>query len=154
EFFPGYNVVGLTRPILDLTDFAAVREAFRLQRPRLIIHCAALSSSVACQSDPVLAHKVNVEATALLADLAAKIPFYFFSTDLVFDGRTGHYSESARANPLMVYGETKIAAERIVLVNPGHTVIRTSLNGGTSPTGDRGFNEQLRKAWRAGKTVR
>jgi dTDP-4-dehydrorhamnose reductase len=154
EFFPGHNVVGLTRPVLDLTDFAAVREAFRIQSPRLIIHCAALSSSLACQSNPTLAHTANVEVTALLADLGANFPFYFFSTDLVFDGRTGHCSESAAVNPLMVYGETKVAAERIVLANPGHTVIRTSLNGGASPTGDRGFNEQLRMAWRAGKPVK
>ena len=37
---------------------------------------------------------------------------------------------------------------------PKHTVIRTSLNGGTSPTGDRGFNEQMRRAWQAGQTLR
>jgi dTDP-4-dehydrorhamnose reductase len=39
------------------------------------------------------------------------------------------------------------------LANPRHTVIRTSLNGGTSPTGDRGFNEQIRRAWQAGQTL-
>jgi dTDP-4-dehydrorhamnose reductase len=33
-------------------------------------------------------------------------------------------------------------------------IIRTSLNGGTSPTGDRGFNEQMRRAWQAGQTVK
>ena len=57
-------------------------------------------------------------------------------------------------NPLSVYAETKVAAEQIVLANPGHTVIRTSLNGGTSPTGDRGFNEQLRRAWQAGQSLK
>src|SRR5204863_1221347 len=35
-----------------------------------------------------------------------------------------------------------------------HTVIRTSLNGGTSPAGNRGFNEELRRAWEAGKATR
>jgi dTDP-4-dehydrorhamnose reductase len=54
---------------------------------------------------------------------------------------------------LSVYAETKLAAEQIVLANPRHTVIRTSLNGGTSPTGDRGFNEQIRLAWQAGHTL-
>jgi dTDP-4-dehydrorhamnose reductase len=154
EFFPDASVVGLTRPALDLTDFEAVRAAFRRQTPQLVIHCAALSSSTACQSDPALARKVNVEVTELLAELAVNISFYLFSTDLVFDGRTGHYSESTTVNPLMVYGETKVAAERIVLANPGHTVIRTSLNGGTSPSGDRGFNEQLRLAWQTGRPVK
>jgi len=40
-----------------------------------------------------------------------------------------------------------------VLANPRHTVIRTSLNAGVSPTGDRAFNEQMRRAWQAGQTL-
>lgn len=77
-----------------------------------------------------------------------------FSSDLVFDGREGNYDEAASPNPLTVYAETKVAAEQIVLANSGHTVIRTSLNGWTSPTGNRGFNEQLRNSWKAGQTLR
>ena len=113
-----------------------------------------MSSSPACQENPSLARKLNVEATACLAGLAADIPFIFFSSDLVFDGRQGNYAESARPNPLSVYAETKIAAEQVVLANPKHTVVRISLNGGASPTGDRGFNEQMRRAWQAGKTLK
>ena len=62
--------------------------------------------------------------------------------------------ETAPVNPLSVYAETKVAAEEIVLANPRHTVFRLSLNGGVSPTGDRGLNEQMRRAWRAGQTLR
>jgi dTDP-4-dehydrorhamnose reductase len=97
---------------------------------------------------------INVEATAQLSELAGAGQFVFLSTDLVFDGKRGFYAEEHAVNPLSVYGETKVAAERIVLSNPGHTVVRTSLNGGTSPTGDRGFNEQMRLAWQQGKTLR
>jgi dTDP-4-dehydrorhamnose reductase len=152
-FATGQRVIGLSRAEIDLVDFSAVRSLFQEQAPGLIIHCAALSKSPACQANPGLAYKLNVELTALLAELAAEIPFYFFSTDLVFDGRDGNYDESAAVNPLSVYAETKAAAERIVLANPKHTVIRTSLNGGTSPTGDRGFNEEMRRAWQQGKTL-
>ena len=148
------RLIGLTRAQLDLTDFNAVREQFRAHKPQLIVHCAALSRSTACQENPSLARKLNVEATARLAELAADIPFIFFSSDLVFDGRQGDYDESARPNPLSVYAETKIAAEQFVLANPKHTVVRLSLNGGASPTGDRGFNEEMRRAWQAGKTLR
>ncbi|MBI3192824.1 MAG: SDR family oxidoreductase, partial [Pedosphaera parvula] len=130
------------------------RHAFRRNRPRLVIHCAAMSQSPACQENPALARRLNTDITALLAELAAEIPFVFFSSDLVFDGRLGNYDEDASPNPLSVYAETKVAAEQIVLANPRHTVIRTSLNGGTSPTGDRGFNEALRRAWQEGRTVR
>lgn len=148
------RVHGLTRAELDLTDFAVVRGVFHREQPRCIVHCAALSRSPVCQSQPALARKINVEATALLAELAADIPFIFFSSDLVFDGRQGNYDESAPVNPLSVYAETKVEAEKIVMSNPRHTVVRTSLNGGLSPAGNRAFNEELRLAWQQGQTVR
>ena len=153
QFAADWPVRGLVRSELDLTDFAAVRLAFQQEHPQLVIHCAALSKSPACQADPALARLLNVEVTCCLAELAADIPFIFFSTDLVFDGRQGNYDEDAAVNPLSVYAETKVAAEQIVRTNPRHTIIRTSLNGGTSPTGDRGFNEETRRAWQAGRTL-
>ena len=96
------------------------------------------------QKNPALARRVNVEITKLLAELAAEIQFVFFSTDLVFDGHKGNYTETDPLNPLHIYGETKAAAEEIVLKNPRHLVVRTSINGGTSRAGDRGFNEQFK----------
>jgi dTDP-4-dehydrorhamnose reductase len=153
EGAPQARIVGLTRPQLDLGDFAAVRSEFRRQRPRLIIHCAAMSQSPECQANPQLAHRLNVQATALLAELAAGIPFVFLSSDLVFDGQAGNYDETAPVNPLSLYAETKALAERVVLANPRHTVIRTSLNGGTSHSGHRAFNEQMRRAWEGGQAV-
>jgi dTDP-4-dehydrorhamnose reductase len=96
---------------------------------------------------------LNVEVTRNLARLAATIPLVLFSTDLVFDGRKGNYTETDPVNPLSVYARTKLAAEEIVLRNPRHLVIRTSLNAGCSPTGDRGMDEQLLRAWRAGRTM-
>ena len=152
QFAPAWRARGLTRSQLDLLDSAAVRREFLADPPQLVIHCAALTDTVACETNPALARKLNVDVTAQLAELAANIPFVLFSTDLVFDGHSGNYDESAPVNPLGVYGETKAAAERIVLANPRHLVIRTSLNGGTSFTGDRGFNEKLRRAWQAGRT--
>ena len=153
RFAPGARVAALTRDRLDLTDFAAVRAEFQRQKPQLVIHCAALSKSTECEANPVLARALNVQVTALLAELAAEVPLVFLSTDLVFDGRLGNYDESAAVNPLSVYAETKVAAEQVLRANPRHTIIRTSLNGGTSPTGGRGFNEQMRRAWQAGQTL-
>ncbi len=151
---PRWKVIALTRAELDLTDFNAVAQRFKKEQPSLLIHCAALSKTAACQARPDLAWKLNVEVTRYLAELAAEIPLIFFSSDLVFDGRKGDYIESDQPNPLNVYAETKVAAERFILANPKHTVVRTSLNFGTSPTGDRGFNEEMRQAWKAGKTLR
>ena len=153
---PGWHIYGTTRHDGNLADAATVHTIFRTLQPDVIIHCAGMTQSAACERDPAQARALNVEMTARLIELADtgwKVRIVFISTDLVFDGRTGHYDETAAVNPLSVYGQTKAQAERIVLTNPAHTVIRTSLNGGTSPTGDRGFNEELRLAWRAGHSV-
>ena len=153
RFAPHWRVRALTRDQLDLLDFDAVRREFQKDQPQLIIHCAAVSTVAAARSNPDLARRVNVEVTKLLAELAADIPLVFFSTDLVFDGRKGNYAEADAVNPLHIYGETKAAAEQVVLRNPRHIVVRTSLNGGTSRAGNRGFNEDLRLAWQAGRGI-
>ena len=151
---PTWHIRALTRPELDLTNFPAVRAAFKKDSPHLIIHCAALAHTPTCEKNPELARKLNVDVTAALAELSANIPFIFYSTDMVFDGLAGNYDESAAPNPLSAYAKTKIAAERIVLANSKHTVLRTSLNFGTSPTGDRAFNEQMLQAVQRGETLK
>jgi dTDP-4-dehydrorhamnose reductase len=146
RFAPRWRVRALTRDQIDLLDFAAVRREFQRDQPQLVVHCAAISTIAGAEADPKLARRLNVEVTKLLAELAAEIQFIFFSTDLVFDGRKGGYVESDAVNPIHVYGETKAAAEEIILKNPKHTVVRMSLNGGVSRAGNRGFNEQLRRS--------
>src|SRR5512140_1613839 len=81
------DVLPLTRNELDLTAPGAVRARFSNDEPILVIHCAALSRSTDCEANPKLARLVNVEATALLAELTANCRLVFLSTDLVFDGR-------------------------------------------------------------------
>ena len=153
DMAPASSVIGLTRQDLDLLDFAELRRRFLRDKPQLVIHCAAMSKSPTCQADPRFAHRTNVAVTEQLANLAADAVFVFFSTDLIFDGLNGNYAETDAPNPLSVYAETKAAAEQIVSRHPRHLIIRTSLNGGTSPTGDRGFNEELVRAWREGRAV-
>jgi len=147
------GVRALTRADLDLTDFPAVARLFAFERPLAVIHCAAMSKSPACQREPAAARLNNLEVTRHLAALAADVPFLFLSTDMVFDGLKGGYVEDDPVNPLSVYAETKVEAERAVLANPRHTVVRTSLNFGESPSGRTSFNEEMREAWRAGRTL-
>jgi dTDP-4-dehydrorhamnose reductase len=153
ERMPGTKVSRLTRPDLDLLDFESVRARHRADRPEVIIHCAALSRSPDCQQDPGLARRMNVEMTRALCEMAHESVFVFLSSDLVFDGRNPPYDEQSRPNPLSVYGETKLEAEEIVRRHPRHLIARASLNGGVSPTGDRGFDEQMRLAWEAGREL-
>jgi dTDP-4-dehydrorhamnose reductase len=149
-----HQLVGLTRSELDLLDFAALERRFRADSPALVIHCAALSTAAACAKHPELARQVNVEITRMLTELCAPGRLIMLSTDLVFDGRQGNYTEADAVNPLNLYAETKAEAERVVLSCPRNIVIRTSLNAGTSPTGDRSFAEQTNAAWRRGETLK
>jgi len=141
-----WDVRGLTRGDIDLTDEPAVCRLWSEQQPALVIHCAAISRPAVCEQDPELATKVNVGTTALLASLASEVPLLFFSSDQVFDGQQGWYVETDRINPVNRYGETKAAAEQLVLSNPRHTVIRLALTAGTSSTGDRSFVEDMRRS--------
>jgi dTDP-4-dehydrorhamnose reductase len=150
---PNWRAQALTRAELDLLDSDAVQRKFREDRPQLIIHCAAISRIADAHANPALARRVNVEVTELLSALAAEIRLVFFSSDMVFDGRKGNYMETDPVNPIHVYGETKVAAEQIVLKNARHLVVRTSINGGISRAGSRGFNEQLQLAWKTGKKM-
>ncbi len=143
---PEWDVRGLTRQDVDLTDEASVSRIWQEHQPAAVIHCAAISRPAVCEQDPELARRVNVEATVLLASLADKIPFLFLSSDQVFDGRQGWYVETDRINPVNYYGETKAEAEQAVLANPHHTVIRLALTAGTSQTGDRSFVEDMRRS--------
>jgi dTDP-4-dehydrorhamnose reductase len=150
---PNWEVHGLTRADLDLTDFNAVEQTWQSIKPAAVIHCAALSRTKECEQDPQLAHRVNVEATAHLAHLSKEIPFIFLSSGEVFDGQQGWYREEDEVNPINVYGKTKLQAERLVLQNPSHTVVRIVLTAATSQNGDRSFVEDMCRAAKSRNNV-
>jgi dTDP-4-dehydrorhamnose reductase len=150
---PDWDVQGLTRADLDLTDRANVERTWQSIKPDAVIHCAALSRTKDCEHYPEQARRINVEATAHLVKLSWDIPFIFLSSGEVFDGRTGWYGETDEPNPINVYGQTKLEAEQAVLQNPRHTVVRIVLTAGTSETSDRSFVEDMCRVAKAGKDV-
>jgi dTDP-4-dehydrorhamnose reductase len=154
QFGSQWRLRALTRSQFDLMDFGRVESEFKKDRPQLVIHCAGISTIAEAEKNPTLATQINVEMTKFLAELASDAQFVFFSTDLVFDGSKGNYVETDKLNPLHIYGETKVAAEQIVLKNPRHLVVRTSINGGVSATGNRAFNEQLWQALESGRGMK
>ncbi len=140
---PQWNVRGVARAEADLTDPMQVQKLWDRSRPALVIHCAALSRTGACEQDPAQARRINVEATERLSGLARDIPFILLSTDQVFDGSKGQYVETDAVHPLNVYGRTKAEAEQVVRENPVHSIVRIALTAGTSSTRDRSFVEDM-----------
>lgn len=150
---PLWDVRGLTRSELDLTDHRQVEAAWRALQPHAVVHCAAMSRTKDCEQRPDDARRINVEATAHLAGLSSSIPFIFLSSGEVFDGRRGWYVEGDEPHPLNIYGQTKLEAEQIVLQNPLHTVFRIVLTAGASDHGDRSFVEDMCRLAQSGKDV-
>lgn len=150
---PDWEVRGLSRADLDLTDRSAAEQAWRRLKPSAVIHCAALSRTKDCEQHPNLARRINVDATAYLAQLSKDIPFLFLSSGEVFDGRAGWYHETDEPKPINFYGKTKLEAERLVLQNHRHTVVRIVLTAGTSQNGDRSFVEDMCGAAKSGTSM-
>ena len=148
-----WDVQGLTRADLELTDRANIERTWQSIKPTAVIHCAALSRTKDCEQHHEQARRINVEVTAHLAQLSQDIPFIFLSSGEVFDGKTSWYGEMDEPNPINVYGQTKLEAEQAVLKNPGHTAVRIVLTAGTSETGDRSFVEDMCRTAKAGKDV-
>ncbi len=92
-----------------------------------VVHCAAITDLVLCENDPDLAHDVHVQATKQLTAIFPKARFIYISTDAVFDGEFGTYSEQSSPHPLNVYARTKLEGEPFVCSLPDGLVIRTNL---------------------------
>src|SRR5262245_11675618 len=116
------------RPV-ELADRDRAAEAFRQARPDAVLHAAALASVADCHRDPGRARAVNAAGSALLAELAADAGARLLqvSTDLVFDGERGNYTEQDPPRPLSVYARTKREAELAALQAPRSAVVRVSL---------------------------
>ncbi|HEX2839079.1 MAG TPA: SDR family oxidoreductase [Phycisphaerales bacterium] len=141
-----------TTTTIDLTDLRTIAPALAATRPDAVIHSAAVRDLAQCEREPDLARLVNLEATRHIARACQSnaITLVFVSTDQVFDGTTGNYSESAPTNPVNVYGETKARAEEAVLASGGR-VARVALTLGHSKEGTRSPNEHVVNALRAGQ---
>ncbi len=138
---------------VDLTQKGAAEKAIRDAKPELILHCAAVANLDACEKNPGLAERLNAEVPGEFA-LAARrlgIRMIHISTDAVFDGLRGKYSEQSAPNPINVYASSKLAGERAVAeANPEAIIARVNFYG-WSLGGTRSLAEFFFNNLRAGK---
>jgi dTDP-4-dehydrorhamnose reductase len=116
----------------DLLAPGALERLLDQTQPEWVIHCAALANVDACESDPLQARQLNSEVPRQLAELVARggARLLHISTDAVFDGQRGSYTEEDSPHPLGVYTQTKLDGERGVLAtNPQAIVARVNLFG-------------------------
>ena len=104
---------------MDICSVEDIKSVFNRFIPTHVIHTAAMTNVDECEEFPLECEKLNVEATQLLFEAAQKIGAHFqlLSTDFVFDGLKGNYSETDTPNPLSVYARSKVSAENLVLTS-------------------------------------
>ena len=129
----------------ELTEPGRIEKLITTHKPDVILHCAAIAILETCEANPELAEKVNARLPSEIALACRKhgIRMIQISTDAVFDGTRGNYSESDAPNPINIYARTKLEGERQVLENnPDALVTRVNFYG-WSAAGNRSLAENF-----------
>jgi dTDP-4-dehydrorhamnose reductase len=116
----------------DLTDPLAARDLVKRFRPKWIIHTAALADVDSCEERPESAQLCNEGMTRNIVESARTVEarVVHISTDAVFSGAKGYYSEEDHPDPINVYAATKLAAEKVVPEDGAdHLIVRTAIYG-------------------------
>lgn len=125
-----HDTLPMTRADADLTSLPDVRRVLLAGRPGAVIHAAAAPDPDVCEANPEYAFQTNVVATQNVVEVAKEldIPVAQISTDAVFDGTADSpRTESDPANPLSVYGKTKLLAEQAVMQLNRYWIFRLSV---------------------------
>lgn len=115
---------------LDITNQQEVEEVINRFKPDCVINTAAMTNVDACETEKEACDALNVEAVNYLADACKKVNAHFIhiSTDFIFDGENGPYSEEAEALPLSYYGWSKLKGEDMVKTHTDSwAILRTVL---------------------------
>ncbi|MGY6561066.1 MAG: SDR family oxidoreductase [Luteibaculaceae bacterium] len=114
---------------VDITDKTALKQLIGWIKPDAIINTAAITNVDACESQRDLCWQVNVAAVETLAKLSRDLNIHLvhLSTDFIFDGESGPYTEEDTPNPLSYYGHSKWESEKVVerILPLANTIIRT-----------------------------
>jgi len=122
----GKNAYGTTRNnqkkgklYLDLTDFYSIDNLEFSPNTSHAIFVAAISEPDQCFQNPEFFQKINVEGVIYLLNKLKRLRItpIFLSSEMVFDGLKGNYSESDTPNPILLYGKQKLGVENYIKTN-------------------------------------
>ena len=122
------NQDGYTYFDLDITNNTAVAQLVASEKPQVVINTAAMTNVDLCEDERKACDALNVDAVKYLADACAIIDAHLIqiSTDFIFDGEDGPYTEEDKPNPLSYYGLSKLKSEQLLQSHSVKwTVLRT-----------------------------
>lgn len=114
--------------VLDVTDSQQVNEVFGKYKPDTVIHTAAMTNVDQCEDNKDECWTANVEAIKNLIAACDKYQVHLIhiSTDFIFDGEEGPYTEESEPHPLSYYGLTKLEGEKLISSSQcSWTILRT-----------------------------
>ncbi len=121
------NTLNIPFTKLDITDFDQIKNTLANFNPTVIINLAALTDVDGCELNPDKTYILNTKSIEMLTDNFDG-QFIQISSDYVFDGYNGPYSEDADTNPLSIYGKSKLEAEKILQDFVGNwCILRTNV---------------------------
>ena len=125
-----YNDVRIQTHVVNIRDKNLLRQTVMAAMPHTVINLAAMTNVDKCESDRQTAWDMNVTLVENLARLTRTIDAKLvqISTDYVFDGTKGPYSETSVPNPISYYGKSKLAGENVCMAgNTNAVIVRTNI---------------------------
>jgi dTDP-4-dehydrorhamnose reductase len=142
---------------VDIKNRKAMERIMKKTSPDATIHLASITDVDLCEREPELANSVNANATRILAEecLNTGSHFVYVSTDYVFDGRQGNYTEQDQPNPINTYGLSKLRGEEATHeASATFCVARTSVVYGWGRRSRPNFGSWTYSELKAGRPIR
>ncbi|MBN2414924.1 NAD(P)-dependent oxidoreductase [bacterium] len=152
-----FTAAGISAYKADFGKESEIEHLIELTQPDAVIHAAAESNLDVCERSPGLAHHLNAVSAEILAELSVRYGFrlVFVSSDMVFDGAQGGYGEQDEANPVNVYGRSKLTGERFIqAVARDYVIARAALvYGKPLQSHSRSFSSEVVRRVSGGETM-
>ncbi len=141
---------------VDIRDREAVFEMVKKIQPEVVVHAGAITSVQLCEQDREFAYSVNVEGTKNLLEASADIgaKFIYISTDLVYSGDGGYFTEDTPPEPKSYYAQTKLEGEEIAKSYDNYIILRLALMYGWGNVFTSSFSDWLHTELRAARKVK
>ena len=132
----GYTLQNGVYAKMDIENKEDIVSVFFEHKPEVIIHTAAMTQVDDCEVHREKCWAANVTSVELLAEACQwyNTHLIYVSTDFIFDGSHGPLDENEKPAPVNYYGESKLAAEKIIQASSlNWSILRTVLVYGVTP---------------------
>lgn len=124
------NLIFKSKKQLDVTKINSIEKSIKKNKPKIIIHCAALSRPMSLHDKDIQKSiDINIIGTCNLVKLCSKykIKLVYFSTGYVYEGLKGNYSEEDPVKPFNNYGYSKLGGECAVSMYDNSLILRITM---------------------------